>query len=841
MEAGPTEVRRGPLSGDRMELGVRRVVWAALTCALYACGGDAPTGPAGVAEIAITPAPATVRVGETILFSATPKDQAGKPLTGRQVTWTSVNATIASISAAGIATGISEGTTDISAIVDGTIATVALTVTPTRVASVEVRPVVAEILVGATIQMTATPRSGTGALLVGRAVAWASSDTTIARVSSTGLVTGLTGGEVVITATSELQVGQGDLGIIDPTAPRIQAITPFPLVEGGSATINGVNFGSSPVENAVTVDGVAAVVTAADGTSLTFTVPGTGCRPYRSVSVRVTAGGKSGSRSHPLRPAAFTQVAVGDHVLLGSSTAPCLQFDTASVFQTYLVGVQSTAESASSLTTVQVASRTGLTAAGAAAASIATAGSAVPTLSALAPMLDGEAHSLLESRSTRHLEARRAESAFLDSGPLDFSAAATGALQSPVPPNATVGQRFAVRVPPHYPGSCTEFSTIQAELRHISGRGHWLVDVANLVGTYTANEIQELASIFEDDVAPALEPMFGAIPDTDANPRMAFVITQRVNQEGWLSYPSLYDYLPTSQCAASNQGDLLYLATPASGLSSSFLLSVMGLSLAHDFTHVIQNRAVIAGGQRAPAWIEEGQAGLGEEVYSHRVLGLQPRQNYGRNIIFSQIGQFQPYGIVSSLAFHFGFQDATSPRATGAPEQCTWLDPADGGTATSGPCRPPGPSAGAWAFLRWLTDHYGQAVGGDGILHQGLIDASGPGFARVSTLVGVPIETLLARFGASLYTDDRVVPVEPTLDFPSWNLLEYDDAVFATARLAPRERGYTTYTDAGAVRGASTLYYRISASGRPATAIEVTGPAGAPLGASARVWIVRMQ
>jgi hypothetical protein len=782
----------------------------------------------------------TVRVGETVSLNATPKDQAGNTLSNRTVTWTSVNATIASVSATGVVTGIGEGTTDVSAIVDGTVGTVALTVTAARIVTVEVRPAFAQVLLGATIQMTATPRSASGVPLLGRAVTWLSSDTTIARVNSTGLVTGLVGGDVIITATSEAQIGQGDIGVVDPTAPRITAITPFPLVEGAPATLNGVNFGPTPGDNSITVDGVAAAVTGANGTSVSFIVPGTGCRPYRSVTVRVTAGGKSGSFVHPLRPAAFTQVGVGDQVILGALTPPCLQFDTASVFQTYLVGVQSTSESAASLSVVQLTSRTGLTAAGA-GAGVAPALHAPPALSRAPQAFDVATSALLESHVARHFEARRAESVLLDSNTLDFGAAAAGALQSPIPSNATVGQRFTIRVPPRYPGSCTQFSTIQAELRLVSDRSHWLVDVSNLGSSYSTAQFQQMADGFEDGVAPALEPIFGTIPDTDANPRIAFVVTSRVNQEGWLSYPSLFDYLPTSQCAASNEGDFLYVATPASGSTPEFLVSVMGFSLAHDFTHVIQNRAVIAGGVRAPAWIEEGQAGVGEESFAHRVLGLVPRQNYGQSIIFAQLGQVQPYGVVSNLAFYFGFQDSDLPKATGAPEQCTWLDPDDGGTTTSTPCRSSGASAGAWAFLRWLTDHYGETVGGDGVLHQGLIDASGPGFARVEAAVGVPIATLLARFAASLYADDRVVPVEPTLDFPSWNLVEYDQAVFPAARLAPRERGFSAFSDNGSVRGASTLYYRISASGRPATAIEVTGPAGAPLGPSTQVWIVRLQ
>ncbi|MEQ1855285.1 MAG: Ig-like domain-containing protein [Longimicrobiales bacterium] len=830
-------------SGGQMRPGARTRLCTALGCLLLACGGDGPTGPAEVADILIAPDPATVRVGETITLQATPKDQSGNTLNGRDVTWTSVNASIASVSTTGLVTGVSEGTADVSAVVDGTVETLAVTVSPARIVSVDVRPLVGQVLVGATLQMTATPKGPGGIPLPGRVVQWSTLHPTIATVTPSGLVTGLAGGTFTVVATVEQQTGRTDLVVVDPTAPRVVSIAPFPLVEGQSATLTGLNFGATPGESSVTVDGFVATVTAGSTTSLTITVPPMGCRPARSASVQVTAGGKSGSRAHPVHPAAFTQVGVGDQLVLSGSAAACIQLEATSGFESYLVGVQSVAEDATSVIATQIVSRTGLTASGVGVPPPL----AGPTASlARAPVpreREPAVQALLATHTRRHLEARRAESALLAAG-LDFDAAANGALRSPIPPGAAVGQRFAVKVPPHYPGSCTQFSTIQAEVRLVTPRGHWLVDVANLSATYTSLQLQAIADEIENDVATALEPMFGALPDTDANPRLTYVISSRVSDQGWLSYPSLFDYLPTSQCAASNEGDFLYVASPqpASGLAASFLVAAMGFSVAHDFTHVIQNRALIAGGSRAPAWIEEGQAGIGEEIYAHRVTARLTRQNYGAGVMFSQLGPIQPYAMVGNLGSLYGFDDATQQRLAGAPELCTWLAPEDGGTTSgTGPCLAPGPSAGAWAFLRWLTDHYGTAAGGDGALNQGLIDTSGSGFARVEGLVGVPIETLLARFAATLYADDRMVPVEPTLDFPSWNLLEHDGNVFPAARLAPRQRGFAGFTETGSVRGASTLYYTFSASGRPAATIEVTGPAGAALSPLAQVWIVRLQ
>jgi len=75
------------------------------------------------------------------------------------------------------------------------------------VASVIVTRAIASLVVGATLQLTATPKDAFGNPLSGRAVTWSSNVSGVATVSGTGLVTGLGIGGVTITATSEGQSG----------------------------------------------------------------------------------------------------------------------------------------------------------------------------------------------------------------------------------------------------------------------------------------------------------------------------------------------------------------------------------------------------------------------------------------------------------------------------------------------------------------------------------------------------------------------------------------------------------------------------------------------------------
>src|SRR2546422_938350 len=165
--------------------------------------------PIPVATVAVAPPTASIVVGATVQLSATPQDAVGNPLTGRTITWQSGNAAVASVDANGLVTGKGAGgPVTVTATSEGKSGTAAITVTPIPVATVAVAPPTASIVVGATVQLTATPQDAAGNPLTGRTVTWQTSDGTIATVDATGLVTGKAlGGPVTITATSEGKAG----------------------------------------------------------------------------------------------------------------------------------------------------------------------------------------------------------------------------------------------------------------------------------------------------------------------------------------------------------------------------------------------------------------------------------------------------------------------------------------------------------------------------------------------------------------------------------------------------------------------------------------------------------
>jgi uncharacterized protein YjdB len=160
-----------------------------------------------VAAVTVSPTTASVLSGQTVQLTATPRDANGTPLSGRVVTWTSVNPAIATVSAAGLVTGVAAGPATITATSEGKSGTAAVTVSNVPVASVVVSPTAANVSVGGTVQLSATPTDAAGAVLTGRVVTWTSVNPAIATVSAAGLVTGVAAGSATITATSEGKSG----------------------------------------------------------------------------------------------------------------------------------------------------------------------------------------------------------------------------------------------------------------------------------------------------------------------------------------------------------------------------------------------------------------------------------------------------------------------------------------------------------------------------------------------------------------------------------------------------------------------------------------------------------
>jgi trimeric autotransporter adhesin len=169
-------------------------------------GEDVPApAPVLVAErLELTPAANSVLVGQTVQLTAkyfnTSGNQANLPATA---VFSSENTATASVSAAGVVTGVAAGQTNIKISYNNINASVSVNVVSSTatLATVLVTPVIPqELLVGGTVALSAIGQTVTGATIPGLTFNWMSSSTANATVSSAGMVTAVAAGNANITA-----------------------------------------------------------------------------------------------------------------------------------------------------------------------------------------------------------------------------------------------------------------------------------------------------------------------------------------------------------------------------------------------------------------------------------------------------------------------------------------------------------------------------------------------------------------------------------------------------------------------------------------------------------------
>src|SRR5437867_1690763 len=172
-----------------------------------------------VATVTVAPTSANLQTAQTVQLTATARDASGNILSGRVITWSSSNASVASVNGSGLVTGAGAGSATITATSEGQSGTATVTVTVAPVATVSVSPTSAYVQPGQTVQLTATTKDANGNTLTGRTVTWAGNNTAAATVSSSGLVTGVATGTAGIIATSEGKSGSAAIVVGTPPPP----------------------------------------------------------------------------------------------------------------------------------------------------------------------------------------------------------------------------------------------------------------------------------------------------------------------------------------------------------------------------------------------------------------------------------------------------------------------------------------------------------------------------------------------------------------------------------------------------------------------------------------------
>jgi hypothetical protein len=136
------------------------ILFGALLLSVACSSKDGGTGPAVVTTVDVTFTPTQITVNGTAQASAIVKDQNGSALTGKTITWTSLNPGVATVtSAGGVITGVAVGSATIRGSVEGVIGS-AVVVVIAPVSSCSTGPTTVDLVSGGVGVLSANATKG---------------------------------------------------------------------------------------------------------------------------------------------------------------------------------------------------------------------------------------------------------------------------------------------------------------------------------------------------------------------------------------------------------------------------------------------------------------------------------------------------------------------------------------------------------------------------------------------------------------------------------------------------------------------------------------------------------
>jgi uncharacterized protein YjdB len=180
-------------------------------------------GVAGYSSVTVLPKPPasiklssnslSLTVGQESRLVATVRDADGGVIAGAPVEWKSSSAGVATVDSDGLVHGVGAGTATVTATSGGVSDKATVTVVPVPANAVVVSPGEATLFVGETVTLKATVTDANGDPLSGRPISWSSSATSVATVSTSGVVSAKAPGTATITAASEGKSGKSTITV----------------------------------------------------------------------------------------------------------------------------------------------------------------------------------------------------------------------------------------------------------------------------------------------------------------------------------------------------------------------------------------------------------------------------------------------------------------------------------------------------------------------------------------------------------------------------------------------------------------------------------------------------
>lgn len=426
----------------------------------------------------------------------------------------------------------------------------------------------------------------------------------------------------------------------------------------------------------------------------------------------------------------------------------------------------------------------------------------------------------------------------------------------------TVGALLQIKVltPPAFNGqdplcSTSSYTTTTGKVMAVGQYSVVVSDVNSPSGGFTATDFQNIASEFDSLIYPTDVSYFGNPTDIDGNGRVIIYYTPAVNRMtapgdattsgyvgGFFFAGDMYPpTAPPNGCYSSNQGEIFYLLAPDPGaiygntFDASFVREVTRGTVAHEFQHMINsgNRYVKTSSAYEATWLDEALAHLAEDVVGRAKAGFGDQQTVDYTALKSQPSDVQSAFFLQNLArakYYVEAPDTTSAIVTETK--------ASANLASRG---------AGWALLRYTADWFS---GSDPrIITRKLVAGPDTGTVNLPKAAGAPMDTLLAHWLVTLYTDHRGIPgLAAQYNYKSYEFRQLVSGTLVGSETAPRYLPVTalgdgTTTVQADVPASSARFFLTTGTTGGARTIRFSsggGPPSDPAGVM-RVYVVRVQ
>jgi hypothetical protein len=428
-----------------------------------------------------------------------------------------------------------------------------------------------------------------------------------------------------------------------------------------------------------------------------------------------------------------------------------------------------------------------------------------------------------------------------------------------------VGQQFQFNVPGDGNDVCVGYSTVTATVEAVSTDAIIMTDNRALNSGFTTAAYDSMAKEFDTYVYPTETGYFGPPTDIDHNGHVYILFTPAVNEltppgtadtEGFVGgYTFAGDFFPPVSeslggCPESNQAEMFYMMVPdstASGgsvygnvFSVPFVEQQTRATMAHEFQHAINSgNRYINNDNFESAWLDEALSSMAEDNVGRAELA-SVGQNYGdlTTITLNDVETMNSDLLNTFFMENFERTQlyATRPDTVGA---LVTDNREESDLAAFG---------AGWAFVRYTADWFSN--NSPRTLTKAIVAGPDTGQTNLVKHAGAPLDTLLAHWLVTMYTDGQGIPgLAQQYNYRSYNLRDivsnlcYDETCSEPTYLPVHSIGSGTSSVTIGIPSSSADYFITDQTNGGARTIKLSSGTGGGVAANAsgRLYVIRVK